>query len=135
MKSPVALQSSAPPAVVAGEPIKGLPMATGASAPVGANAAAARPVTEPAKADTPTTVLGDPKRVVPVEMGKVTLRVAPWGNVRVNRASVGTTPPVMQLDLPEGQHQIEISNPAGPSVTRMVQVKKGEPVVFSHKFE
>ena len=69
------------------------------------------------------------------ETGKVVFRVMPWGNVRVNRSPVGTTPPLTQLELPEGQHQIEISNPAAPSVTRVVQVKKGEPVVINHKFE
>lgn len=69
------------------------------------------------------------------ETGKVVFRVMPWGNVRVNRSPVGTTPPLTQLELPEGQHQIEISNPAAPSVTRVIQVKKGEPVVINHKFE
>jgi non-specific serine/threonine protein kinase len=106
---------------------------------VGAQGAAAiagaRPAAEPGKGDASEIVLGEPKRVAPVEMGKVTLRVSPWGNVRVNRAFVGTTPPLNHLDLLEGQHQIEISNPAGPSVTKVVQVKKGEPVVLSHKFE
>ncbi len=134
-KSQTAAQSTVPPATSAVPPTKVTPVAVGASAPAGVTAGAARPAAEPTKVEAPVIVLGEPKRAVPVEMGKVTLRVAPWGNVRVNRASVGTTPPLTQLDLPEGQHQIEISNPAGPSVTRVVQVKKGEPVVFSHKFE
>jgi serine/threonine protein kinase len=134
-------QVSVPPiapgaAGVAPSTTKPTPAATVAgAAPVNAAVGTARPPTEPGKADPPAIVLSEPKRAAPVEMGKVTLRVTPWGNVRVNRASVGTTPPLNQLDLPEGQHQIEISNPAGPSVTKVVQVKKGEPVVLSHKFE
>jgi non-specific serine/threonine protein kinase len=65
----------------------------------------------------------------------VLLRVSPWGKVRVDHASMGTTPPLTQLELSEGQHQIDISNPASPTVSKVVQVKKGEPVVINHKFE
>jgi non-specific serine/threonine protein kinase len=129
------LQDAVQPPVVAAPSTKATAVAVGASAPVLTGIGAPRSATETAKSDAPAIVLTEPKKQVPVEMGKVTLRIAPWGNVRVNRASVGTTPPLTQLDLPEGQHQIEISNPAGPSVTRVVQVKKDEPVVFSHKFE
>ena len=111
------------------------PGAVGANGPSLASNAAARPLNDSTKSDAPAVGLSEPKKQAPVELGKVTLRIAPWGNVRVNRASVGVTPPLTHLDLPEGQHQIEISNPAGPSVTRVVQVKKGEPVVFSHRFE
>lgn len=134
-KPQVPVPPAVSPAASAAPPTKPTPVAVAASVPVNTAVVAARPPVEPAKADAPAIVLGEPKRVAPAEMGKVTLRVTPWGNVRVNRASVGTTPPLNQLDLPEGQHQIEISNPAGPSVTKVVQVKKGEPVVISHKFE
>ena len=63
-------------------------------------------------------------------MGRVLLRVIPWGLVSVNQRPVGTTPPLTQLDLPEGLHRIEVSNPAAPPVIRSVQVKKGEPVTL-----
>lgn len=76
-----------------------------------------------------------PKAATPPSSGKVLLRVIPWGTVSVNQRPVGTTPPLTQLDLPEGPHRIEISNPASPTVVRMVQVKKGEPVTLSLKFE
>ena len=68
-------------------------------------------------------------------MGTVMLRVTPWGKVRVDRAPMGTTPPLTQLELPEGQHQIDISNPASPTLSKVIQVRKGEPVVINHKFE
>ena len=77
----------------------------------------------------------DAKALEPRVMGKVMLRVTPWGNVRVDRAPMGTTPPLTQLELPEGQHQIDISNPASPTLSKVIQVKKGEPVVINHKFE
>lgn len=69
------------------------------------------------------------------DTGRVVLRVSPWGRISVNGAAQGTTPPLTQLELPEGAHRIEISNPAAASVVRTVQVKKGEPVVLSHQFE
>lgn len=77
----------------------------------------------------------DAKASEPRVMGKVMLRVTPWGNVRVDRAPMGTTPPLTQLELPEGQHQIDISNPASPTLSKVIQVRKGEPVVINHKFE
>ncbi|WP_029412805.1 serine/threonine-protein kinase [Paracidovorax oryzae] len=67
--------------------------------------------------------------------GRGILRVMPWGNVTVDRIPAGTTPPLTQLTLSEGFHRIEISNPASQTVTRMVQVRRGESVVLTHKFE
>lgn len=69
------------------------------------------------------------------DTGTVVFRVAPWGRVLVDRYVVGTTPPLKQLSLSEGEHRIEITNPAAQSVVKFVQVKKGETVVVSHKFE
>jgi len=77
-----------------------------------------------------------PPKLVPAPLsGKLLLRVTPWGTVSVNQRPMGTTPPLTQLDLPEGQYRIEISNPAAPPVIRTVQVKQGEPVTLSLKFE
>lgn len=71
----------------------------------------------------------------PVEKGTVTLHVKPWANVRIGGVAAGVTPPKKQWDLPEGQHEIEITNPAGIPKRWTVQVKKNEPVVLSHQFE
>jgi serine/threonine protein kinase len=139
-KAQAVLSATVPAAASPAMPTKPVPVVPPAVAvtvnpSVNTGANAGRPAVEPPKIEAPPIVLADTKRATSIEKGTVTLRVTPWGNVRVNRSPVGTTPPLNQLDLPEGQHQIEISNPAGPSVTRTVQVKKGEPVVFSHKFE
>ena len=69
------------------------------------------------------------------DVGRVVLRVSPWGRISVNGNAMGTTPPLTQVELPEGTHRIEVSNPAAAPVVKTVQVKKGEPVVFSHQFE
>jgi len=103
-----------------------------------------RPVTPPTttaatpKAETPaaTEPVVAPKPPKPVgDMGRVVLRISPWGRISVNGNSLGTTPPLTHIELPEGSHRIEVSNPAAAPVVKTVQVKKGEPVVISHQFE
>ena len=98
-------------------------------------AAASQPASPSEQLSASAPTRSDAKASEPRVMGKVMLRVTPWGNVRVNRASLGTTPPLTQLELPEGQHQIDISNPASPTLSKVIQVRKGEPVVINHKFE
>lgn len=97
-----------------------------AVAPAAADASASAPTLRPA---------AQPVKPAAGTQGRVVLRIAPWGNVSVNGAAVGTTPPLTHLELSEGTHRIEISNPVAPPVSRTVQVKKGEPVVFNHQFE
>ena len=75
------------------------------------------------------------KPVAPVEKGSVTLHVKPWANVRIGGVAAGVTPPKKQWDLPEGLHEIEITNPAGIPKKWTVLVRKNEPVVLSHQFE
>lgn len=82
----------------------------------------------------PATAVKTPPKPVG-DVGRVVLRISPWGRVSVNGTAMGTTPPLTQVELPEGTHRIEVSNPAAASVIRTVQVKKGEPVVVSHQFE
>jgi len=68
--------------------------------------------------------------------GQLVLRISPWGRVSVDHAPVGASPPLSRLDLPEGQHRVDISNPSSKvPVTRVIWVKKGEPVVLDHRFE
>ncbi|MBV8620383.1 MAG: protein kinase [Curvibacter sp.] len=129
-----------PPPPAADDRLSGVQPATqaaAASAPEPEPAAADRhdrtAQVEAGRADVPMAPPAKPVAQPP--SGKVLLRVIPWGTVSVNQKPVGTTPPLTQLDLPEGQYRIDISNPAAPAVTRMVQVKKGEPVTLSLKFE
>lgn len=113
--------------------------ATPAPAPtaVAATSTAPRTETPPASAmasaePTPTTKV-PPKPVG--DVGRVVLRISPWGRISVNGSSMGTAPPLTHVELPEGSHRIEVNNPAAAPVVKTVQVKKGEPVVISHQFE
>ncbi|XVJ68757.1 MAG: protein kinase [Rhizobacter sp.] len=116
------------------------PAATNPQAAVNPSPSPAPAVTRPRpeatpRTDVPAAAAVEIKPPAQIATGTVSLRVTPWGNVRVNRSPVGSTPPLTQLNLPEGQHQIEISNADGAKVTKTVQVTKGEVVVIDHKFD
>lgn len=69
-----------------------------------------------------------------VVKGAVTLDIKPWGNVSVNGAVVGPSPPLKRLPLAPGTYTIEIQNPAGPTVSRSVEVMPGKSVSIRHSF-
>jgi len=66
--------------------------------------------------------------------GVVRIAVSPWGNVEVDGASAGTTPPLNELTLPEGQHKITLRNEDFPAFNATVNVVAGQPVSVKHKF-
>lgn len=82
------------------------------------------PVDQPAKVDPPPAVA----------IGKVDLRIKPWGTISVNGVAKGASPPTMQLQLPPGSYTIEIQNPAGPAVTKTVEVVAGKSTTVRHSF-
>jgi serine/threonine-protein kinase len=66
--------------------------------------------------------------------GSVRIAVSPWGNVEVNGAPVGITPPLNELTLPEGRHQVTIRNADFPPFVATVTVVPGQSVNLRHKF-
>ena len=66
--------------------------------------------------------------------GSVRIAVSPWGNVEVNGTPVGTTPPLNELTLPEGKHQIVIRNADFPPYSATISVAPGQAVNLKHKF-
>ena len=62
------------------------------------------------------------------------IAVSPWGQVEVDGAAAGTTPPLNELTLPEGKHQITLRNEDFPPFTATVTVSAGQPVSVKHKF-
>ena len=81
-------------------------------------------VDQPVKNDTPSAVI----------LGKVVLRIKPWGTVSVNGVDKGPSPPTMQLQLAPGTYSIEIQNPAGSPVTKTVEVVAGKSTTVRHSF-
>ncbi len=57
-----------------------------------------------------------------------------WGTVFVDGEDKGTAPPVIVVELSGGMHQIELRNPALPTVRRTVEVIPGKIVVVRHTF-
>ena len=71
---------------------------------------------------------------VPLPTGTVRLAISPWGQVEVDGSAMGTAPPLNELTLPEGRHQIIIRNEDFPPYSASVNVTPGQPVTLKHKF-
>jgi eukaryotic-like serine/threonine-protein kinase len=66
--------------------------------------------------------------------GTVRLAVSPWGQVEVDGKPMGTTPPLNELTLSEGKHQVTIRNDDFPAHTTTVTVTPGQSTSVRHKF-
>lgn len=99
----------------------------------GAAAAAQPAAAGPAPETRPATAADRPS-------GMVELQVQPWGEVFVDGKATGVSPPLTQLPLPAGRHQIELRYAgAGPGAARgtwsaEVDVHARESVTVSHSF-
>jgi serine/threonine-protein kinase len=70
----------------------------------------------------------------PLPTGTLRLAVSPWGQVEVDGAPMGSAPPLNELTLPEGRHQIIIRNEDFPPYSASVTIAPGQPVTLKHKF-
>ncbi len=70
----------------------------------------------------------------PVAVGMVRLAISPWGEVEVDGTRAGTAPPLTELNLPEGRHQVTVRNTDFPPYSASVTVTPGQPVTLRHKF-
>jgi eukaryotic-like serine/threonine-protein kinase len=76
----------------------------------------------------------EPVPAPPPSDGTVSLAVSPWGEVFVNGASRGVSPPLTQLALAPGVHTIEIRNTAAPPFVVRIEVRPGETISLQHRF-
>jgi len=65
----------------------------------------------------------------------ILLRVSPWAHVTLNGKRVGVTPPLTELKLPPGSHNIELSNPGFDTVRKTLKVKPDQPITITHDFD
>ena len=70
----------------------------------------------------------------PVAVGLLRIAVSPWGNIEVDGKPVGTSPPLTELSLSAGRHQIVIRNSDLPAHSTVVNVTADQPVTLKHKF-
>ena len=130
-----AAQTAAPPSPPV--TVAAAPTAAGPAAPA---KAAATPPKETARekrqrearereAKTTTT-----PAAAPLPTGIVRIAVSPWGEIEVDGRPVGTSPPINELSLPEGRHQIVIRNTDFPALSATVIVTPGQPYSLKHRF-
>jgi hypothetical protein len=62
------------------------------------------------------------------------LMVLPWGEVYLDGRMQGVSPPLMELQVAPGKHEIEIRNTNFPVYKQVIQVKVGEKLKIQHTF-
>ena len=133
----VALQGEPPPPpiVEAPKPIPVPPPVVEEPAPlVTAPVETRPPVVEASKAPRkPVRPRADAQAQAPSE-GFVTFAIAPWGEVFVDGATRGVSPPLTRLSLAPGNHVIEIRNGPAPAYSARVEIKPGQTLSLQHRF-
>ena len=66
--------------------------------------------------------------------GTVRIAISPWGEIEVDGRAAGTSPPLTELTLPAGVHQIVVRNADLPAHSVQVNVTADQPVTLKHKF-
>jgi len=77
------------------------------------------------------------KETAPVVVGEGTVKldIAPWGEVFVDSKPIGVSPPLLELKLPAGRHNVEIRYGDKAAVTAQVDVDPAKPLQIRHRFE
>lgn len=64
----------------------------------------------------------------------VSLSVQPWGEIYLDGRLQGVSPPLMELQVLAGKHEIKIKNTKFPPFTEVIRVKSGEKIKIKYKF-
>lgn len=67
--------------------------------------------------------------------GSVLFRIQPWGEILVDHKRTGVSPPLLQMALSSGEHQIEVHHGSDPPWVVQIHVEAAVPVTVSHRFE
>lgn len=70
----------------------------------------------------------------PAKPGAVKLAIQPWGEVYVDGAKRGVTPPMKSLSLAPGKHHIEIRNGGFAPYKETIEVKSGGDITVQYVF-
>lgn len=62
------------------------------------------------------------------------LVILPWGEVYLDGRMQGISPPLMELQVAPGKHEIEIRNANFPAYKQVIQAKVGEKLKIKHTF-
>jgi serine/threonine-protein kinase len=66
--------------------------------------------------------------------GVLRVAISPWGEVEVDGRAAGTSPPLTELSLSAGTHQVVVRNADLPPYSTTVTVTADQPVVIKHRF-
>ncbi|MBI5436858.1 MAG: adenylate/guanylate cyclase domain-containing protein [Nitrosomonadales bacterium] len=90
---------------------------------------------EKASKDISTTrTLEETTAVEPGAAALVGVAVTPWGEIYLDGRMQGVSPPLAELNVAPGTHEIEIRNTTFPAYTQSIHVKAGEQIKIKHKF-
>jgi len=84
--------------------------------------------------DTRKTAAGRQPSDAAKETGTIQFQVKPWGSILVDGVSKGASPPLKNLVLPEGKHQIRVVNPNYRDHVLDVEITGRKAVVIDHDF-
>jgi len=62
------------------------------------------------------------------------LVIVPWGEVYLDGRMQGVSPPLMELQVLAGKHEIKIRNTKFPAFTQIIKVKSGERIKIRYSF-
>jgi serine/threonine-protein kinase len=77
---------------------------------------------------------GQPNNAVPTQ-ATLGFAVLPWGEIFIDGKSQGASPPLREIRLPTGKHQIEIKNTDFPPYRQSVELEAGASKTIRHKFK
>ena len=64
----------------------------------------------------------------------VSLVVQPWGEIYLDGRMQGVSPPLLELQVVAGRHEIKIRNTTFPPYTQVIRVKSGQKIKIKHTF-
>jgi len=77
---------------------------------------------------------GQPSIAVPTQ-ATLGFAVLPWGEIFIGGKSQGASPPIREIKLSPGKHQIEIKNTDFPPYRQTVELEAGASKIIRHKFK
>jgi serine/threonine protein kinase len=67
--------------------------------------------------------------------GKVVFRIEPWGEILIDNKPTGVSPPLIQMALATGEHDVEVRHGNDAPWTEHIVVDAALPVTVKHRFE
>ena len=133
LAAPAAGVPAAPPVIALAAAPASASMSTGTNK--AAEPKAAKPPKETAKERRAREARErEAKAAAPPPTGMLRIAVSPWGQVEVDGKPAGTSPPLTELSLAEGSHQIVIRNSDLPPYSTSVSVTAGQTATLKYKF-